>query len=144
MLVSDVPVKLITAVLVAAVTVVGEITPTREELDVAVPEWVPRVSVTPDGIPLNVMRICVELSTATPLLLFWAAVLQQLEQPSVKINAPAALATLPFVKIVAVPAGLPPVTLPIVVLPGARPMAKAATPAFKLLITVPVDGEPSR
>src|SRR5579862_1670118 len=107
MLVSDVPLKVITAVLLAAVTVVGAIVAAREELVEAVPVTVDKFIVTPDGIPLNVTRICVELSTATPLLLFWAADLQQLEQPSVKIKAPTVLATLPLVKIVAVPAEAP-------------------------------------
>jgi hypothetical protein len=134
--------KSMIAVLEADVTVDGETIAYRLELLELVPVARARLSVTPAGILLNVSRICEELSTGAPELLSCVAVLQHAAQPSVRINAPWALATVPLVKIVAVPeAGL--LILPAIVeLPGARPMAMPEMPAFKLATTVPEFGDP--
>jgi len=135
-------VKSITAVLEADVMLDPVVIDAAKELLLeAVPVFVDKLSVTPAGTLLNVSRICVELSTTdAPLLPFCDLVLQQLAQPSVKIKAPCDLAILPLVKIVAVPA--PVVEPPMPEFPGARPMARVPMPAFNVLITVPLEGEP--
>ena len=136
-----------TAVLADVVMLVVAMVAANDELLAAVPilTALGKVIVTPAGTLLNVKRICVVLATRVPSLLpFCVRVLQQLAQPSVRMNAPCDLATFLLVKTVAAPAPGLPVTPPIVELPGARPMEKLPMPGFKLLMTVPVDGEPIR
>ena len=136
-----------TAVLADDVMLVVAMVAANDELDEAVPMFTAlgKAIVTPAGRLLNVKRICVELATRVPSLLpFCVLVLQQFAQPSVRMNAPCDLATFLLVKIVAAPAPGAPEAPPIVELPGARPMEKLPMPGFKLLMTVPVDGEPIR
>jgi len=134
--------KSMIAVLEADVTVDGETIAYKLALLLLLPVDSARESVTPAGILLNVSRICEELSTGAPELLSCVAVLQQDAQPSVRMNAPWALATVPLVKMVAVPeAGLL-IFPPIFELPGARPTEMPEMPAFKLAITVPEFGDP--
>ena len=102
----DVPVILITEVLAVDVMLVLPIVAARDELLDVVPVATTLCSpiVTPAGTLLKVNRICVEFGSGAPALPFCVAFLQQLAQPSVKINAPADLAIFLFVKMVAVPA----------------------------------------
>lgn len=144
--------KLIVAVLAVFVMVVLTAPTSSEALPVEVPQpaavehGVDNVRVTPLGTLLKVNRICVLLSTALPELPFWVAVLQQLAQPSVRINEPCVRAMFLLVKIVAAPGGLAlaPVAPAIVVKPGATPIANVAMPGDNVLIMVPVEGDPSR
>lgn len=136
--------KSIVAVLAAVVTVVGLTTAYELALFELVPVEIANDRVTPAGRLLNVRRIWDELLTGVPELLYCVAVLQQAAQPSLKMNAPWDLATVPLVKMVAVPAAGLFTLPPMVELPGARPMAMLAIPAFKLAMTVPEFGEPTR
>lgn len=102
--------KSITAVLAVDVMLEFPTEAAKEELLEVVPiggGGTAKVIVTPAGTLLNVRRICVELLSAVPELPFCVLVLQQLAQPSVKINAPADLAIFRFVKMVAEPEGPP-------------------------------------
>src|SRR5438874_925222 len=117
-MVSGLVTKSMIAVLDADVTDDGETIAYKLPLFVLLPVDRFRESVTPAGRLLNVSRICEELSTGTPELLSCVAVLQQAAQPSVRINAPWALATVPLVKIVAVPAAGLLILPPILELPG--------------------------
>src|SRR5262245_57596358 len=92
--------KSIIAVLAAVVTVDGLIVAFKLALFVLVPVETANDRVTPAGRLLNVRRIWDELSTGVPELEYCVAVLQQDAQPSVRINAPWALATVPLVKMV--------------------------------------------
>lgn len=134
------------AVFAAAVILVLPIVATKEELPVAVPILTEpgKVKVTPAGMLLKVKRICEELSTPVPLLAFCVFVLQQLAQPSVRMNAPIERAIFLFVKTVAVPAPGLVEEPPMVELPGARPIASDAIPGFNEVMMVPLEGAPNR